>query len=119
MVVGIEQVLVSRLGPEPHVVIPVILMRDLDHDALGMLARVEDLQPVWVVNAGFGRARAAPGGHGSRRGARRAVRRRASHHEDGQRHGRQRRKAGTQPNLERAMGPGPETITWAFASRAR
>jgi len=48
------------------VVVPVVLVRDVDDDAFDVLARVEDLQPVGVVDAGFGRTRTAPGGQGSR-----------------------------------------------------
>jgi len=30
-------------------------MRDVDHHAFGVFARVQDLQAVWVVDAGFRR----------------------------------------------------------------
>ena len=54
MVLWIEQVLVSTVRPEPDVVVAVVFVRNVDRDTLGMLARIEDLQPVRVVDPGLG-----------------------------------------------------------------
>ncbi len=119
MILRIEQVLVSGVCPKPDVIVAVIFVRDVDRDTLGVLARIEDLEPVRVVDAGL--RWAGPASRRRRRWGRlgdaRALR--ATAQEYGEREGRQRRKAGTQLNRESANGPGPETITWAFINTAR
>lgn len=119
MVLRIEQVLVSRIGPKPDVIVAVVFVRDVDRNALGVLARVEDLEPVRVVNTGLRWAGAAAGRRRRRRRMGDSPTLRASAQEGCKRDGRQRRKAGTQPNRDIANGPGPETITCAFTSTAR
>ena len=119
MVLWIEQVPVSRIGPKPDVIVAVVFVRDVDRNALGVLAGVEDLEPVRVVDTGLRWAGAAAGRWRRRRrpGESRALR--ACGQEHGQRDRDQRRKAGIQLNRESANGPGPEAITCAFTSTAR
>ena len=42
------------VGPEPDVVVAVVFMRNVDRDTLSVLAWIEDLKPVRVVDAGLG-----------------------------------------------------------------
>jgi hypothetical protein len=94
------------------VIIAVLLKRDIDDHALGMLAEVEHLESVRVVDAGPRRPGAATAGRGrwgcdgSPGGLRAGAEKK---HAD--RRGGQRRKAGTQLNRDTANGPGPDTIT--------
>ena len=55
MIVWVEQVFVPGIGAKPDVVVTVVLVRDVDHDAFGVLARVENLQAVGVVDSCFRR----------------------------------------------------------------
>lgn len=61
MVLRVEQGVVPGVGLEPHVIVAVVLVRDVDHQAFGVLARVEHLEPVRAMDAGLRRAEPAPG----------------------------------------------------------
>lgn len=114
----VEQVFVSRIWTEPHVIVAVVLVRDAYRNTLGVLARVEHGEAVRIVNAGLGWAEPAAAGQlrWRRLSDPRALRA-AAKQDDGDR--RQRRKTGTQPKRESASGPEPETITCALTSTAR
>jgi hypothetical protein len=64
MVLCVEEVFIARVWLEPEVVVAVFFKRDIDDDALCMLAPVEHLEPVRVVDPGLGRTGAAAAGQG-------------------------------------------------------
>src|SRR5260370_41203434 len=59
MVFRIEQVFIAGVDSEPDVVVTVLLVGDVDHDAGGRLARIEHLQTVRAVHACLWRTRPA------------------------------------------------------------
>src|SRR5256885_13026224 len=64
VILRIHEVLVAVVGLEPHVVVAVVLGRDVDHDSHGMLARVPHLQAGGLGDATLGGAPRARGGWG-------------------------------------------------------
>jgi hypothetical protein len=93
-------------------VIAVFFKRDIDDHALSVLAPVEHLEPVRVVDPSLWRLRAATadrgrwGCDGSPGRLRAGAKKKHAYC-----HGRQRRKVGIQLNRDTANGPGPDTIT--------
>jgi hypothetical protein len=59
VILRIQQVFKSGVHLEPHVIVTVIFVRDVDHDPLGMLAGVEHAEAVGIVDAGLRRAGSA------------------------------------------------------------
>jgi hypothetical protein len=52
VILRVQEQFISWIRLEPHVVIAVILVGDVDHDSLCVLARLEQVEPIWAVNTG-------------------------------------------------------------------
>jgi hypothetical protein len=60
MILRVQQILEPGIDLEPHVVVAVVFVSHVDRNTLCVLARVQDLQAIRVVNARLRRPGPAP-----------------------------------------------------------